>query len=134
MLPPKSVTKAAVQAETAARDALRREFLAVQEAVKATEIEIPFIFYDGTNIPAGKVKVKKGDHVWVFLEKCRKLGAEIGASGVGPGSSVGVAKSKEESRRAWARVGVDDLICVRGDVVVPQVSTLGYHVVQMTNY
>ena len=123
-----------MQAETAARDALRREFLAVQEAVKATEIEIPFIFYDGTNIPGGRVKVKKGDYVWVFLEKCRKLGAEIGASGVGPGSSVGVAKSKEESSRAWARVGVDDLICVRGDVIVPQVSFSAQHIAQMTDY
>ncbi|KAH1630475.1 hypothetical protein KXX39_002455 [Aspergillus fumigatus] len=54
--PPKALTKAALKAEAEARDALRREFLAMQEAVKNTEILIPFIFYDGTNIPAGAVK------------------------------------------------------------------------------
>ena len=119
--PPKAITKASLQADATARDALRKEFLIRQELVRNTEILVPFVFYDGTNIPAGSVKIKKGDHIWLFLEKCRKLGAELGVGGAGVGSSVGVAKSKDESRRAWARVGVDDLMCVRGDVIIPHV-------------
>ena len=125
--PPKATTKASLQAEAAARDALRKKFVKVQELVKNTEILVPFVFYDGTNIPAGSIKIKKGDHIWFFLEKSRKMGAELGVGGAGAGSSVGVAKSKDESRRAWARVGVDDLMCVRGDVIVPHVRGSSNH-------
>ncbi|TLS26225.1 hypothetical protein PpBr36_03994 [Pyricularia pennisetigena] len=85
----------------AERDALRAEFLALQAAVKATEIAIPFVFYDGTNLRGGTVTVKKGDFVWVFLDKSRKVGA------------------RHKSRRDWARVGVDDLMMVRGTVIIP---------------
>ena len=123
---PKVQTKAALQAEAIARDNLRREFLALQEAVRNTEIAIPFVFYDGTNNPGGVVQVKKGDHVWLFLERCRKVGAQLGVSGGGGG-----AKSKTDSRREWARVGVDDLMCVRGEVIIPHVGAprtcLGLH-------
>ncbi|EXJ94292.1 hypothetical protein A1O1_02686 [Capronia coronata CBS 617.96] len=112
--PPRVLTKAAIAADTAAREKLRREFLEIQEAVKQTEIAIPFVFYDGANIPGGTVKVKKGDHIWLFLDKCRKLGAELGVSGSGLS-----LKSREDSRKQWARVGVDDLMCVRGEVIVP---------------
>lgn len=113
---PKVQTKATLQAEAIARDSLRREFLALQEAVRNTEIAIPFVFYDGTNNPGGVVQVKKGDHVWLFLERCRKVGAQLGVAGGGGG-----AKSKNDSRREWARVGVDDLMCVRGEVIIPHV-------------
>lgn len=89
--------------------------------MRNTEILIPFVFYDGTNIPGGVVKVKKGDHIWLFLERCRKVGAELGVAGGGSGSGGG-AKSKNDSRREWARVGVDDLMCVRGEVIIPHVS------------
>lgn len=89
----------------------------MQEAVKATEILIPFVFYDGTNIPAGTVKVKKGDPVWLFLDRCRKVGAELGVSGTQNGGRV-----KKDSRREWARVGVDDLMLVRGEIIIPHVS------------
>ncbi|KAL1852595.1 hypothetical protein Plec18167_007690 [Paecilomyces lecythidis] len=112
--PPKALTKAAVEAEAQARDALRKEFLAMQEAIKNTEILIPFIFYDGTNIPAGTVKVKKGDPVWLFLDRCRKVGAELGVGG-----TVSSLKSRKDNRREWARVGVDDLMLVKGEVIVP---------------
>jgi XAP5, circadian clock regulator len=120
---PKVQTKATLQAEAVARDNLRREFLALQEAVRNTEILIPFVFYDGTNIPGGVVQVKKGDHVWLFLERCRKVGAQLGVSGGGSGGAGGGsgAKSKNDSRREWARVGVDDLMCVRGEVIIPHV-------------
>ncbi|KAH8688230.1 XAP5, circadian clock regulator-domain-containing protein [Ilyonectria robusta] len=104
---PKSMTKAALRKEADERDTLRREFLALQEAVKATEIAIPFVFYDGTNIPGGTVRVKKGDYTWVFLDKSRKVGAELGVG------------EKANARREWARVGVDDLMFVRGTVIIP---------------
>lgn len=117
---PKVVTKATLQAEASTRDKLRKEFLAIQESVRDTEILIPFVFYDGTNIPGGVVKVKKGDSIWLFLERCRKVGARLGVMGRGGGRRAR-ARSKSDSRREWARVGVDDLLCVRGEVIVPHV-------------
>ena len=123
---PKVITKASLQAEALQRDALRKEFLAMQEIIKNTDILIPFVFYDGTNIPGGVVKVKKGDHVWLFLERARKVGADTGAAGSGAGTTAGTggggSKTKNENKREWARVSVDDLICVRGEVIVPHVS------------
>ncbi|RYP57221.1 hypothetical protein DL769_009623 [Monosporascus sp. CRB-8-3] len=104
---PRCLTKSALRREAAERELLRREFLARQEAVKATEIAIPFVFYDGTNIPGGTVRVKKGDYVWVFLDKSRKMGADLGVG------------DKANSLREWARVGVDDLMLVRGNVIIP---------------
>lgn len=110
------MTKAALEAEAKARDALRKEFLAMQEAIKNTEILIPFIFYDGTNIPAGTVKVKKGDPVWLFLDRCRKVGAELGVGG-----TTGAPRGRRDYRREWARVSVDDLMLVRGEMIIPHV-------------
>lgn len=109
---PKVMSKAALRREAAEREALRKEFLAIQEAVKATEIAIPFVFYDGSNIPGGTVRVKKGDYIWVFLDKSRKVGAELGVG------------EKANARREWARVGVDDLMLVRGSIIIPHVSQL----------
>lgn len=119
---PKVMTKASLQAEAITREKLRKEFLAIQEAVKATEIAIPFVFYDGTATSGGTVKVKKGDHVWLFLERCRKVGAELGVSGGATGIGSGLSSNKTDNRKAWARVGVDDLMCVRGNIIVPHVS------------
>ena len=101
---PKILTKS-VLARAAEREELaRRDFVAMREAVKATDIIIPFVFYDGTNIPGGRCRVKKGDHIWLFLDKARKVGAELGVGG-------------DKSRREWARVSVDDLMLVRGEVI-----------------
>lgn len=110
---PKSLTKAALRKEAAEREALRQEFLSVQEAVKATEIAIPFVFYDGVNVPGGTVRVKKGDFTWLFLDKSRKLGAKLGSK-----------EDKATRRKQWARVGVDDLLLVRGCAIIPHVSTV----------
>ncbi|KAJ5756732.1 Zinc finger RING-type [Penicillium manginii] len=99
-----------IEAEAATRDALRKEFLVMQEAVKNTEILIPFVLFDGTSVPAGSVKIKKGDPIWLFLDRCRKVGAELGGR-----TASGAAKA----RREWARVSVDDLMLVKGDVIVP---------------
>ena len=106
---PKAMTKSALIREAQVREQLRKEFLSMQEAVKAAEIVIPFVFYDGTNIPGGACKVKKGDYVWLFLDRSRKVGAELGVGG----------GEKASSRREWARVGVDDLMLVRGEIIIP---------------
>ncbi|KAH8130636.1 hypothetical protein FP744_10003778 [Trichoderma asperellum] len=116
-LAPKAVTKAALLKEATERDALRREFVALQEAIKETEIAIPFVFYDGANTPGGTVRMKKGDFIWVFLDKSRKVGAELGVG------------EQANAQRAWARVGVDDLMLVRGTVIIPHHYDFYYFVV-----
>ena len=119
---PKALTKASLLLEARTREALRKEFLSMQEAVKATEIIIPFVFYDGTNIPGGACKVKKGDHVWLVLDRSRKVGAELGVGG----------GEKAKSRNEWARVGVDDLMLVRGEIIIPHHYELYYFIVNKT--
>jgi protein FAM50 len=111
---PKALTKAALLRDAQAREGLRKEFLAMQEAVRATEVDIPFVFYDGTNIPGGVCRVKKGDFVWVFLDRSRKVGAELGVG----------ESNLASSRKEWARVSVDDLMMVRGNIIIPHVSPL----------
>ncbi|KAG9251984.1 XAP5, circadian clock regulator-domain-containing protein [Emericellopsis atlantica] len=106
-LVPKAMTKAALRKEATQREALRKEFLSIQDAVKNTEIAIPFVFYDGADIPGGTVRVKKGDFVWFFLDKSRKVGADMGVG------------ETANATRAWARVGVDDLMLVRGSIIIP---------------
>jgi protein FAM50 len=108
------MTKSALLKEAETREQLRKEFLLKQEAVKATEIVLPFVFYDGTNIPGGMCKVRKGDPIWLFLDRSRKVGAELG------------------SRREWARVGVDDLMLVRGEVIIPHHYDFYYFIVNRT--
>ncbi|KAJ5924535.1 hypothetical protein N7466_008722 [Penicillium verhagenii] len=112
--PPKALTKASLEGQAQARDILRKEFLVMQEAVKNTEILVPFVFFDGTSIPGGSVKVKKGDPIWLFLDRCRKVGAELGVGGVN-----GAAKARKNTRREWARISVDDLMLVKGNIIVP---------------
>jgi len=116
------MTKAGLAAEAIERERLRKEFLEMQEKVKNTEISVPFVFHDGANIPGGTVKIKKGDHIWLLLERCRKIGAEKGVSGSGAAAGGTTVKSQNDSRKQWARVGVDDLMCVRGDIIIPHVS------------
>lgn len=109
---PRALTKAALRREAAERETLRKEFLALQEAVKNTEIAIPFVFYDGSNTPGGIVRVRKGEFVWVFLDNCRKVGAELQVGG----------EKTTNVRKDWARIGVDDLLLVRGTMIIPHVS------------
>lgn len=104
---PRVLTKSAMLKEAQIRERLRKEFLAMQERVKATEVLIPFVFYDGTSAQGGRCRIKKGEHVWLFLDQSRKVGAELGIGG------------GDKSKRQWARVGVDDLMLVRGDLIVP---------------
>ena len=109
---PKFMTKSALLREAQTREQLRKEFLVMQEAVKATEFLIPFVFFDGTNIPGGVCRIKKGDLVWLFLDRSRKVGAELGVGGGG---------ERNNARREWARVSVDDLMLVRGEIIIPHV-------------
>jgi protein FAM50 len=102
------MTKSALQREAQQADQARQDFVAMRDAVKATEVVIPFVFYDGTNIPGGRCRLKKGDHLWLFLDRARKAGAELGVGG-------------DRSRRDWARISVDDLMLVRGEVILPHV-------------
>jgi protein FAM50 len=110
-LKPRVMTKTALQREAQQADTARQEFLVMREAVKATEVLIPFVFYDGTNTPGGRCRIKKGEQIWLFLDKARKVGAELGVGG-------------DKSRSNWARVSVDDLMFVRGEVILPHVSEL----------
>lgn len=106
----KSMTKHALLREAQVKEQLRKEFLVMQEAVRATEFLIPFVFYDGADISGGTCRMKKGDMVWLFLDRARKVGAEQGVGG------------SDKSRREWARVAVDDLMMVKGDMILPHVS------------
>lgn len=102
------MTKSALAREAQQADVARKDFLARRDAVKATDISIPFVFYDGTNIPGGRCRLKKGDNIWLFLDKARKVGAELGVGG-------------DKGKREWARVSIDDLMLVRGEVILPHV-------------
>jgi len=115
----KSMSKSALLREAQTREQLRKEFLVMQEAVKQTEFLVPFVFYDGTNIPGGQCRMKKGDMVWLFLDRARKVGAEVGGS--------------DKARREWARVGVDDLMLVKGDIIIPHHYEFYYFMVNKTN-
>ena len=108
-LKPRVMTKTALQREAQQAELARQDFVIMREAVKATEVVIPFVFYDGTNVPGGRCRLKKGEQIWLFLDKARKVGAELGVGG-------------DKSRRDWARVSVDDLMLVRGEVILPHVS------------
>jgi protein FAM50 len=104
---PKAQTKTALLKEAQLKEALRKEYTQLQEAVKATEFVLPFVFYDGKNAPGGMCRMKKGDRIWLFLERARKVGAD----------------KADKARRDWARISVDDLMLVKGDIIGPQVST-----------
>lgn len=121
---PRVLTKSAMMKDAQIREQLRKDFLAIQERVKATEVLIPFVFYDGTSVPGGQCKIKKGEHIWLFLDLSRKVGAELG---------VGVG---DKSKREWARVGVDDLMLVRRDLIIPHHYNFYYFLVNkvQTNY
>ncbi|KAF1814115.1 XAP5-domain-containing protein [Eremomyces bilateralis CBS 781.70] len=119
VLAPRAMTKGALLREAQTREQLRKEFLVMQEAVKATEVAIPFVFYDGTSVPGGVCTVKKGEHIWLFLDKARKVGAELGVGG-------------DKGRREWARVGVDDLMLVRNEMIVPHHYEFYYFIVNKT--
>ena len=105
---PIAQTKSALLLESQLKDKLRKEYLSTLEAVRQTDFMLPFVFFDGKSSPGGSCRMKKGDPVWLFLERARKVGAEGG----------------DKRMRDWARIGVDDLMLVKGEVVVPHVRHL----------
>ena len=111
-LKPKILTKSALLRDAHLKESLRKEYLQIQEAVKASEFILPFVFFDGKNSAGGGCRMKKGDFVWLFLDKARKVGAATGDRQGGA------------SRKDWARIGVDDLMLVRGELIVPHVCAI----------
>jgi len=111
--PPKTLTKSTLLREAQEREMLRREFLQLQDKIKNEDITVPFVFYDGTNVapPNGEgVTVKKGEAVWLFLERARRM----------------------SGRREWLRVSVDDLLLVRGDLIIPHHYEFYYFIANRT--
>lgn len=113
---PKPLTKRTLLQESQEREALRKEYLALQDRVKSAEFAIPFVFFDGGNLPGGTCRVTKGDYIWKFLDGSRKVGAEVGAY---EDAKERNAVSAARARREWAKVGVDDLMMVRGEIIMP---------------
>ena len=107
----KAMTKNALQKEAQLKDQLKREYVQMQEAVRVTEFALPFVFFNGKDSPGGVVRMKKGDPIWLFLERARKVGADLAAKG-------------DMSKRDWARIGVDDLMLVRQDLIIPHVGAV----------
>ena len=111
----KAQTKSALAREASLKEAFRKQYLATNEAVRNTEFVLPFVFFEAKVLAGGKVRLKKGDFLWLFLERARKIGIELGERGEGPAGVGG-------RRREWARIGVDDLMVVVGEMMVPHVS------------
>lgn len=112
-LQPKALTKLNLMKEAELKEALKKEYTQIQEAVKATEFVLPFVFFDGKNVPGGRVRLTKGHHIWMFLERARKVGAVLGRG--------------HRGRKDWARISVDDLMFVRADLIIPHVSSSLLH-------
>lgn len=114
------MTKTAMLREAQLKEQLRKEYVLLQEAIKETEFCLPFVYFAGKNTPGGVCRMKKGDAIWLFLERARKVGADMAAKG-------------DNTKRDWARISVDDLMVVRGDLIIPHVS-LPIHSVSYYDY
>lgn len=108
-LQPKAMTKSALLRETQLKESLRKEYLQLQEAVKQTDFMLPFVFFDGKDISGGKCRMKKGDFIWLFIERARKIGADL------------AQRAGERRMKDWARIGVDDLMIVREGLILGHV-------------
>ena len=112
---PKNMTKSALTREARMKEELRKEYLAVQEIVKATEVMMPFVFYEGVNKSGGVIKMKKGEQISLFLERARKAGIRSGHNN---------GEKRDNTRKGWARMSTDELMLVRGDMIIPHVGRL----------
>lgn len=83
------------------------------------------------------MRVRKGEFVWVFLDGSRKVGALGGANNQKENQRQGSSTNAEtnasaKARREWARVGVDDLMLVRGEIIIPHHYDFHYFILNKT--
>ncbi|KAK9362200.1 XAP5, circadian clock regulator-domain-containing protein [Lipomyces starkeyi] len=88
------MTKETEEWERQQREELRKEFLRRQEEIKEEKAYLQFCYFDGTYVP-GKVTIKKGDQIWVMLDRTRK------------------------GRKEFHRGTVDDIIFVKDNIIIP---------------
>ena len=100
---PKAITKHSLRQEAERKECLREDFRRQQEAVKAAEIIVPFVFFEGTNTLTGRIKMRKGDTADVLLSRAQKT-------------------LVKEDYKKWVHLKLDDLMLVRGGVMIPHVS------------
>ena len=110
---PKVLTKSGLRREAEQREALREEFRKKQETVKNTPIVVPFVFFEGTNTVTGRVRLKKGDTVDVLLSGAQKI----------------VVK---QDYKKWVHLKLDDLMLVRGGIMIPHYLTIHYFILKGT--
>ncbi|KAK9238862.1 XAP5, circadian clock regulator-domain-containing protein [Lipomyces kononenkoae] len=83
---------------------LENEFLRRQEQVREEKVDLQFCYFDGTYIP-GKVTVKKGDQIWVMLDRTRK------------------------GKKEFHRGTVDDIMFVKDNIIIPHHYDFHYFIV-----
>ncbi|KAK9449332.1 XAP5, circadian clock regulator-domain-containing protein [Limtongia smithiae] len=87
-------TKQSATWEAEQRETLRREYLQQQEQIRQEKVDLQFCYYDGT-CTSSSVQIKKGDQVWVMLDRTRK------------------------NRKELHRGTVDDMMLVRDNIIIP---------------
>ncbi|KAI9675226.1 MAG: hypothetical protein M1822_008963 [Bathelium mastoideum] len=120
---PRNMTKSALAREAKIKEELRREYIIVQEIVKATEVMIPFVFYEGSSKYGGAIRMKKGEQISLFLERARKMGIRSGQDNL---------DKKDNARKGWARMSTDELMLVRGDMIIPHHFDLYHFIINKT--
>ncbi|KAK9390232.1 XAP5, circadian clock regulator-domain-containing protein [Lipomyces mesembrius] len=88
------MTKETGEWERQKREELRKEFLRRQEEIKEEKAHLQFCYFDGTYVP-GKITIKKGDQIWVMLDRTRK------------------------GKKEFHRGTVDDIIFVKDNIIIP---------------
>jgi protein FAM50 len=92
-------TKKEQEQEQRLKEQTQLELLAQHAKAKSEIIDFPFVYYDGSSTPS-KVTVKKGDPIWVILDKTRK------------------------GRKQFHRGTVDDILLVKNNIIIPHVSRI----------
>lgn len=96
------------EAQAKEREVLRQQWIKKQEALREESVEIPFVYFDGISTP-GNVTVKKGETIATFLDRARRFRPQL----------------KFRS--------TDDLLLVRGDIIIPQHYEFYYFIVNKVN-
>ncbi|KAK9382794.1 XAP5, circadian clock regulator-domain-containing protein [Kockiozyma suomiensis] len=96
-------TKKEEELERAQREQLKREYLSLQEKIKEETVEFRFCYFDGTYTP-GQVTIKKGDQVWLMLDRTRKGNTE------------------------FHRGTVDDIMLIQDNIIIPHYYEFHYFI------